>query len=350
MSESRAAAQETKLQQAPADELVTLENDSLRVTVWPRMGGKIVSIVVRTRAGRRGMGERELLHAPIHAYNTATDTSSFALSDAGGWDECLPSVAACTVGETAIPDHGEVWRKPWTTVIKNDAIFAHVNTATIPLRFSRWLSLDGPAMHLRYAVTNTGSHGADFLWSAHPLFQVEEGDRIVLPDSVHQVRVEGTSVERIVKTDGYTAWPIADTTHGHFDLSAIGKVDGVTSHKLFAGPLSMGWCGLYRAQLKMGIVMRFDPRQTPYAGLWISHGAWPSAADNPNGGAKQYTVALEPTTGPCDALDQAMAMGSAQHLLPQAEYSWPLQFEVFGSHEAVEYEQFLKLASTQPRH
>ena len=346
MSEAQAAAQPTSWQRPPAQELITLENDSLRVSMWPRMGGKIVSIVVRPRAGRRGLGERELLHGPIHAYNIATETSGFELSDAGGWDECLPSVASCAVGETSIPDHGDVWRKPWTAVLKHDSILSRVEAFSLPLRFTRWVSLDGPAMHLRYAVTNIGEHGTDFLWSAHPLFQVEEGDRIVLPDTVHQVRVEGTTVERLEREDDLCAWPRAPLEHGgHIDLSTVGAMDGKTAHKLFAGPLSTGWCGLYREKLRMGIVMRFDPTHTPYAGLWISHGAWPEG-----GGAKQYTVALEPTTANCDALDKAAMLGCAQHLLPQAEYSWPLQFEVFGTHEAVEYEQFLVLAATQPRH
>jgi hypothetical protein len=253
----------------------------------------------------------------LHPYNTATDTSSFALSDAGGWDECLPSIAACNFGGVEIPDHGDVWRRPWTAVVKNDAILAHVNSFSVPLRFSRWVSLDGPTMHLRYAVTNTGREAADFLWSAHPLFQVQEGDRIV----------------QLARG-------------GHVDLSSVGRQDGITSHKLFAGPLSVGWCGLYRAELKLGIVMRFDPGQTPFAGLWISHGAWP-----PHGlGARQYTVALEPTMAPCDALDRAVALGHAPHLLPQAEFSWPMQFEIFGSHEPVGYQEFLALASTPPRH
>ena len=37
--------------------------------------------------------------------------------DASGWDECLPSVAACTVKTAGcrldIPDHGDLWRVAW---------------------------------------------------------------------------------------------------------------------------------------------------------------------------------------------------------------------------------------------
>jgi len=336
----------TPIAPPPPAELLTLESEALRVRVWPRMGGKIISIVVRGHGSLAGSDDRELLHPPLHPYVTATDTSSFEDSDAGGWDECFPSVAACTLHGIQVPDHGDIWRRPWDATIRNEALLAHVTAASAPLRFSRWMQLDGPTMHLRYSVANTGAHGADFLWSAHPLFQVEEGDRIVLPETVHQVHVENSSAP-FVLSRGFCSWPRAELTSGaHLDLSTIGRPDGVTAHKLFAGPLTVGWCGLYRERLNLGIVLRFDPGQTPFAGLWISHAAWPPG----NTRAKQYTVALEPTMAPCDALDRAVALGRAPHLLPQGEFSWPLQFEVYGSHTPVRYDEFLKLASTPPRH
>ena len=333
---------------APAAELLTLESEALRVKLWPRMGGKIVSIVVRGHGSLAGSHDRELLHPPIHAYEEATQTSSFEHSDAGGWDECLPSVAACQWNAADIPDHGDVWRTPWNAVVRNDALLAQTQAFSMPLRFTRRIALDGPIMHLNYAVINTGDHPTDFLWSAHPLFQVQEGDRIVLPEGTETVHVESSSVPDLTRSGLPCAWPHVHLSHGgHLDLSTVGHQDGVTYHKLFAGPLSTGWCGLYREQLQLGILMRFDPTHTPFAGLWISQGAWPAGS---NGGPKQYTVALEPTTAPCDALDRAAHLGHAQHLLPQAEFAWPLQFEVYGSHESVRYEDFLAHASIPPRH
>lgn len=336
--------------QPAADELLTLESEALRIKIWPRMGGKIVSIVVRGHGSRAGYDDRELLHPPIHPYKQATANSGFEDSDAGGWDECFPSVAACTVNGIDIPDHGDVWRKPWTASVKHDALSSHVTASSMPMRFSRWLSLDGPTMHLRYSVTNTGNAGADFLWSAHPLFQVQAGDRIVLPEGVHEVHVEASSADRLEAGDRST-WPLAALTRGgYLDLSLVGPEDGVTSHKLFAGPLSTGWCGLYRSALQMGIIMRFDPGHTPFAGLWISQGAWPKTEDDSPTRARQYAVALEPTTAPCDSLQHAIETGHAQHLQPLAELSWPVQFEVFGSHTAIRYEDFLAMASIAPRH
>lgn len=329
------------------EECISLESEALRIKMWPRLGGKIVSLVVRGHGSLMGSEDRELLHPPIHTYNAATETSSFEDSDAGGWDECFPTVGACEFHGRAYPDHGDIWRRPWDAVVKHDSLLAHVSAYSAPLRFSRWLSLDGPTMHLRYSVANTGTDGADFLWSAHPLFRVEEGDRILLPSSVDEVAVESSSSGNPLKSGSHASWPIAElASGGHVDLSIVGKNDGVTSHKLFAGPLDIGWCGIYREQLQLGIVMGFHPAQTPFAGLWISQGAWPTSGSGP----KQYAVALEPTTAPCDALDQAAKLGFAHHLLPQAEFSWPLQFEVFGSHTPVYYEEFLRLATTTPRH
>ncbi len=337
-----------RITQPPAGELLTLESEALRVKIWPRMGGKIVSIVVRGHGSRAGHEDRELLHPPIHPYNPATANSSFEESDAGGWDECFPSVAACVAGGVAVPDHGDVWRQPWTVSKKHEAVSAQVTASSVAMRLSRWLSLDGPTMHLRYSVTNIGTAGGDFLWSAHPLFQVQAGDRIVLPESVREVHVESSSADRAEASDRCT-WPLAQLTRGgYLDLSLVGPEDGITAHKLFAGPLSTGWCGLYRSALQMGLIMRFDPGQTPFAGLWITQGAWPSSENAAD--PRQYGVALEPTTAPCDSLSHAIKLGKAQHLQPLAEVSWPLQFEVFGSHTPIRYEEFVEKAATAPRH
>src|SRR5436305_4542411 len=75
------------------------------VTVLPRFGGKIASIRV---------GSHELLQPPLSPIEPRTRTMPFDQADASGWDECLPSVAACSVktaaGQAEIPDHGDLWR------------------------------------------------------------------------------------------------------------------------------------------------------------------------------------------------------------------------------------------------
>jgi hypothetical protein len=91
----------------------------------------------------------------------------------------------------------------------------------------------------------------------------------------------------------------------------------------------------------MGILMRFNPVATPFAGLWISQGAWPETSET-----RQYTVALEPTTSPGDALDSAAKQGSVQKLMPGASLTWPMHLEVVGRDRPVTWEQFVAAAGS----
>jgi hypothetical protein len=93
---------------ALAKENVLIQAGTCAVTILPHLGGKIASIRV---------GETELLQGPLAPYGPRTRTMNFDAGDASGWDECLPSVAACavktSVGTARIPDHGDLWRVEW---------------------------------------------------------------------------------------------------------------------------------------------------------------------------------------------------------------------------------------------
>src|SRR5665213_68842 len=87
---------------------IVIEAGDCRLTILPEFGGKIASL--------RWKG-RELLQTPLLPIQPRTQTMSFDEADASGWDECLPSVSACSVptaaGLTRIPDHGDLWRVAW---------------------------------------------------------------------------------------------------------------------------------------------------------------------------------------------------------------------------------------------
>jgi hypothetical protein len=94
--------------EAVEKENVVISAGECSVTILPHLGGKIASILI---------GDRELLQSPLAPYAARTRSMSFDAGDASGWDECLPSVAACTVkteaGKATIPDHGDLWRVEW---------------------------------------------------------------------------------------------------------------------------------------------------------------------------------------------------------------------------------------------
>ncbi len=140
-------------------ENVLIKAGGCSVQIFPELGGKIASIKV---------GARELLQTPLAPYGPRTRTMSFDAGDASGWDECFPSVAACSIdtetGPAAIPDHGDLWRIEWVdrgqrSTVRDLDRFAE-NGDPVPLTgecFSLPLSLertvqaggDGPGLEAR---------------------------------------------------------------------------------------------------------------------------------------------------------------------------------------------------------
>jgi galactose mutarotase-like enzyme len=314
------------------EENVLIQAGDCSATILPKLGGKIASLRV---------GVYELLQAPLAACAPRTRSMSFDESDAGGWDECLPSVAPCKVdtaaGTASIPDHGDLWRVAWQPVAKPDRVAGDsaANTVTLrgecfslPLTLQRTVTLreagKGWQLRLDYTVTNTGSDPAPWSWSAHPLFAVGPGDRIVLPGSIHTLRLEGSGRGRLGKSGDQVNWPVAAQAYGaRTDLSVVQRAASAIGDKLFAGPLSasQNWCALDRPKLGVRIWVGFDPAATPYLGLWICSGGWPERP-----GPKQMCVALEPSTAPVDSL--AITGPWSRTLTPGESFSWPMVVEI----------------------
>src|ERR1700739_4976082 len=324
-------------------ENVLIRAGECTVTVLPRFGGKIASIRI---------GERELLQAPLAPIAPRTRTMTFDAGDASGWDECLPSVAACTVeteaGTAEIPDHGDLWRTEWKEqglgireqgtksrdqgVGSNERAGASLSLIgtcfSLPLELERLLELqeaqNGWRLRLPYKLINTSSKTVAWSWGANPLLAAEEGDRIVLPESIEQLRLEGSGGGRLGKGGDAVTWPLATLAGGsEVDLGVADVAASGIGDKLFAGPLlaSENWCELVRPSAGVSIRVTFDVVATPYLGLWICYGGWPERP-----GPKQVCVALEPATAPVDSL--AVTGPWSRVLEPGESYAWTMEVEI----------------------
>ena len=316
MTQARAVAAEI--------ENVVIRAGECSLTVLPQLGAKIASLKIR------GL---ELLQAPLAPLAPRTPSTLFDLSDASGWDECIPSVAACVVqtpeGTASIPDHGDLWRVVWQEVAATaGSVTLRGEAFSLPLALERSIALaetgTGWTVSLDYELTNTGSFPVPWSWAAHPLFAAEPGDQILLPASVTALRVEGSGGNRLGPRNSTVQWPIAMLANGtHSDLSIALGPDSAVGDKLFTGPLpaSDGWCTLLRPSAGIRLHIRFDPEATPYLGLWICHGGWP---DRP--GPKQTCIALEPSTAPNDSL--AVTGPWSKTLAPGDSFNWTMQVEL----------------------
>jgi len=298
-----------------------MQTDTLRATVLPALGGKIASLQWLP-------GKVELLQAPLAPYAARTLTMGFDESDASGFDECLPSVAACAVatpqGTAHVPDHGDFWRLEWDAVQGGNEIRMAATGVSLPFRFERTVRLEGDTLGLSYRVRNAGREPAHYAWSAHPLFAVDRGDRIALPSSVTQVQVEGSARQRLGPRRSRHAWPQTTSERREaIDLSTAGGIDDGIGDKLFTEAPAEGWAAVERVQHRLRIEVQFDPQRSPWLGLWLCYGGWPESRPS-----RQQCVAIEPCTAPVDSLAEAIAAGQARRLELGKSDDWPMQIQV----------------------
>jgi galactose mutarotase-like enzyme len=298
-----------------------MQTDTLRAAVLPALGGKVASL-------RWLPGEMELLQAPLAPYAPRTLTMAFDEGDASGIDECLPSVAACTVetaqGSAQVPDHGDFWRLAWEAAQEGNTIRMSAMGFSLPLRFERTLRLEKDTLGIDYRVTNVGKEPVPWAWAAHPLFAVDRGDRVALPPSVDRVEVEGSGGQRLGARHSSHAWPWTSNNRGEVvDLSLAGGIEDGFGDKLFAQAPAEGWAAVERVQHGLRIEVQFEPEQTPWLGLWLCYGGWPEGHAH-----RQQCVAIEPCTAPVDSLAEAMARGQSRRLEPGESDQWLMRIRV----------------------
>ncbi len=307
---------------ADMGENVVIQACECSLSLLPGLGGKIASLRI---------GQVELLQAPLLPYAPRTPSMSFDQSDASGWDECLPSVGQCSLetpaGTASVPDHGDLWRVPWKVLERAaDSVTLRARCFSLPLQLTRSLIMStlpgsGFKLQLLYSLTNLGAFDIPWAWSAHPLFAVAPNDRILLPDSVHTLHLEGSASNRLGLHNDIIPWPLATVAGSPQDLSHVLPDSTGIGDKLAAGPMQDGWAVLERPSVGLRLTVRFNPRLTPYLGLWICYGGWP---DRP--GPKQVAVALEPATSPVDSLAETGPW--SRTLEPGDTFTWPIDLEI----------------------
>jgi galactose mutarotase-like enzyme len=318
------------------DSRIVLRNGAMQVVVLPDGGGRIESL--------QGDGVEFLLQ-PSNRFDSCESNGErisgmrFQDGACSGMDECLPTVAKSSVGAPGmeVPDHGDFWSIPWTVVEP-----ASTNTVTIaadgtsrPLRFIKRLDVQPTFLRIDYTVQNLSSQNVDYLYACHPLFAIDQRDRVVLPTEVNSLRVESSCHERLGVQGDSVSWPIALTATGPIDLSVALHASADVADMFYTARLSAGRCGIYRSAMSRGIILQFDPVCLPYLGLWLCYGGWPDDSEH-----RQVAVALEPTIAPRGSLEDAVRDGVAPTLAPYETRAWSIEFHIAGVAGGISEEHF----------
>jgi len=312
---------------------VRLTGERLSLVVAPGLGARVVSLLDRTTG-------REWLTQGRPPTGASAPDAVFDGAAAYGWDECLPSVAPAPDPLDAarmLRDHGDLWGRPAETAADGGTVETVGSGVAWFYEFSRRLSIEGSAVRADYLLTSRDDRPLPFLWSMHPLFALDPGSRIHVPD-VGTMRLSHQSGLGL-DVGSEVAWPASVAADGRsVQLDIVRGIEAGQAAKLYAGPLARGRAAVERPD-GAWLGLEWDLGFAPYLGLWLDYGGWPPAPQLP-----LHQVALEPTTAPADDLPGALSGGKVITLRPGERVAWWVRV-VLGGPDGEALEPFLE-AST----
>ncbi|MFK7800239.1 MAG: DUF5107 domain-containing protein [Anaerolineae bacterium] len=303
-----------------------LNNEHIKLVIVPELGGKIASLI-HTPTQREWLWRNPHLPQQKPAY----DASYIEKFDTGGLDECFPAVSGGPYPDfpwdgVSIPDHGELWCQPWHAEIlecssSKIVLSMACHGVRLPYRFERLLKMtaDSPTITLDYTITNLSGFDMPFIWSIHPLINIEEGMRLSLPTDIDTVRLEGTINSTLGKNGSEIAWP-------HPELSNVPASDFGRAYKIFTAPLDafnsdkQVETAIHDPSGTHALTFRFSPDQISHIAIWMNYGAWSGI-----GSAPYFNLGLEPCIGSKDGLTDAKAIDEYGLVQAKQHSRWSLE-------------------------
>ncbi|GHJ42416.1 hypothetical protein [Streptomyces sp. TS71-3] len=259
----------------------------LRIVTDPTHGGRWTSL---TTGAREWLWQRP---EPRRARVAPGD----AFADAGGLEECVPTVRGT-------PDHGDAWSRPWTREGDTESV------DWPGFRLTRRIRAGGATAVVDYRLR--AEPGRRFVWAAHALLELSEQARVAAPAGT-PVRLHPEAAPLLD-----APWPAGDPwvtgawpapcglpldRFGPDDGTAVGAVLLTDAAEVHDGP----------DVLRMAL---HAPGQPTAVALWRNLGGFPAKAP-------YRSCGVEPMLGRCFALDDA-GEGDAAVVPASGEVRWRL--------------------------
>jgi galactose mutarotase-like enzyme len=274
-------------------EVYVLRHGGLEIAIVPELGAKIISLK-NLKTGREWMWHPE---GGLRLFRNRPE-DDFSRSPLVGADECLPTVAACSVQGRALPDHGEVWSIPWRVDRQawgQGRLRAFVELPISPFEFERTVELQHGEVRLTYRLENRSPRAESYLWALHPLLRLQPGDRLRMPATTRALfngEAWLDAVDRVIPCGGCS--------------------------KVFAGPVVESTAGLYNQHHGDSLSLEWNAAENNTLGLWLTRGGWHG----------HHHLAVEPTNGAPDALAVAATQKRCGTVPASGSKTWSVTLRV----------------------
>ncbi|WP_445664944.1 DUF5107 domain-containing protein [Fodinibius sp. AD559] len=303
--------------------VIELENEELRIAIIPDLGGKMIKLESK-KTGTQFLKEPSI---DYHLFSQPDYGEEFLPPYAAGFDECFPNVSPSKYefnGEVLeLPDHGELWTKPWKCQEHKNAISLWTHGEQLNYRFAKHIELDGRTIQITYELESFEEVPFEYIWSAHPLLDIAKDDQLLLPDEVSEVVLNWASAPNIGDLGDRLTWPKILGNISNIDFNYVQNKSLEFAVKLFSDRLTNGKAGLYKQQTDETLLFSFNTDQVPFLGLWLCYGGWPADAKQ-----TEYTLALEPCNARPDSLAKACKWGDQQQISPMSIKCWEVDISV----------------------
>lgn len=289
-------------------ELLAIENELIRVVVWPGHGADIIEFRhKRTDFDVLWKNPRVWPPRPSALDQPHAARSEFYDVFHGGWFVSLPSGFFPSAWPNAegpsLGCHGELQSVPWEVeVVECDGSVVVVRAVgrsiRTPLRLERFwrIHAGSPILFWEEALVNESTSRMPIAWLHHPGFggPLIDGARIVSKAKKVTVPDYPPSFDGQLRPGYEGRWPLVpETDTGKLrDCSQVPPAGSSLEHVVHLSDLDVGWGAIWNETHKLGFGLRWDEKFFPYMWSWAcgrcgeGYPLWGSG----------HTVTLQPST------------------------------------------------------
>ncbi len=303
-----------------AKSVITLENDKLNLKLIPDLGGKITEInLMESGTQFLKLSDISLENVPLPEFGDL-----FLPPYAFGFEECFPNVSSSGIplkdSFINLPDHGELWSRPWKYEFADkNKIRLYIEGNLLSYTFSKKVQIVENTIKIEYELKNLEDVTFHYIWSAHPLLSIQQGDKLILPSEVSRVMLNWSSDTSLGRAGDYLSWPNLFGKVENKNFNTVASESLGFSAKLFTEKLKTGKAGILKKETGESLIFSFNVDETPYLGIWICYGGWPADSIE-----EEYTLALEPCSSRPDDLSKAIDRNESSKIGPGATKKWSM--------------------------